>query len=132
VDVRGLDQRIKPLLPHYMTMGHTGMGDMGEHLAMGHMKVPENSIPMLGGHGPFDYITMGGMFTVLKVRHGLKTYDDPGWYEHPKGTVAWQATADELRRDSVSGDGSAAPRPSTRPAAPAPPPSPAPGGHDHH
>jgi manganese oxidase len=32
---------------------------------------------------------MGGMFTMLKVRDRLGSYDvDPGWYEHPKGTVA--------------------------------------------
>jgi hypothetical protein len=32
---------------------------------------------------------MGGMFTVLKVREGLASYDeDPGWYQHPPGTVA--------------------------------------------
>jgi len=35
---------------------------------------------------------MGGMFTVLKVREDIRKgdYADPGWYEHPKGTVAYQ------------------------------------------
>ena len=61
------------------------------------MAVPKNSIPMVGGKGPFGYIDMGGMFTVLKVRDGITTYDDPGWYEHPPGTVADAATAEELR-----------------------------------
>ena len=28
------------------------------------------------------------MFTVVKVRDGLTSYDDPGWYRHPPGTVA--------------------------------------------
>lgn len=92
-----LDQKIRKLLPDYMTMGETGMGDMGE---MG-MAVPRNSIPMVGGKGPFDYITMGGMFTILKVRRDLASYDDPGWYEHPPGTVARAATADELRADGI-------------------------------
>ena len=50
-----------------MTMGETGMGDMAE---MG-MPVPKNSIPMVGGKGPFGYIDMGGMFTILKVREGI-------------------------------------------------------------
>ena len=27
---------------------------------------------------------MGGMFTVLKVRDGITSYDDPGWYKHPR------------------------------------------------
>jgi len=31
---------------------------------------------------------MGGMFTILKVREGITTYDDPGWYKNPPGTVA--------------------------------------------
>lgn len=101
VDTKGLDQQIKPLLPAYMTMGQTGMGDMAEMLGGGHMKVPDNSIPMLGGRGPFGYVAMGGMFTVLKIRPNLTSYDDPGWYQHPKGTVAWKAGTNELRRDGV-------------------------------
>jgi len=78
-------------------MGDTGMGDMAE---MG-MPVPANSIPMVGGKGPFSYIDMGGMFTVLKVRRDIATYDDPGWYTHPPGMVADAATPDELRRDGI-------------------------------
>ena len=62
-----------------MNMGPGGMGDMGEM----RMDVPDNSIPMVGAQGPYDYITMGGMFTILKVRDGLTSYDDPGWYENP-------------------------------------------------
>ena len=40
------------------------------------------------GHGPYGNIEMGGMFTVFKVRDGLTTYADPGWYRAPAGTVA--------------------------------------------
>jgi manganese oxidase len=65
------------------------------------MAVPRNSTPMVGGQGPFDYITMGGLFTVLKVREGITSYDDPGWYQHPQGTVASLAAADDLRRDGI-------------------------------
>ena len=91
-----LDEKARKLLPDYMTMGKDGMGDMGNMS----MAVPKNSLPMVGGQGQFDYITMGGMFTILKVRENLKSSDeDPGWYEHPKGTVADMATPDELRRD---------------------------------
>ncbi len=34
---------------------------------------------------------MGGMFTVVKIREGLakNDYTDPGWYKHPRGTVAY-------------------------------------------
>ena len=31
---------------------------------------------------------MGGMFTLLKVRDGITSYEDPGWYQNPAGTVA--------------------------------------------
>jgi hypothetical protein len=36
---------------------------------------------------------MGGMFTVFKVRDGIASYADPGWYEHPAGTVAHKVDA---------------------------------------
>ncbi len=97
VKTDGLDPKVRKLLPDYMTMGDTGMGEMGA-MSMG---APKNSIPMVGGAGPFGYIDMGGMFTVFKVRRTIKSYDDPGWYDHPKGTVAQSATAEELSRDGV-------------------------------
>jgi len=100
-----LDTKVRSLLPGYMTMGENGMGDMAEHIAAGHMKVPRNSIPMIGGPGPFDYITMGGLFTILKVREGITDYRDPGWYRHPEGTVASLADANALRRDQIDANG---------------------------
>lgn len=98
VHTDGLDRKIQNLLPSYMTMGETGMGEM----AAMDMPVPENSIPMKGGDGPFGMIDMGGMFTVLKVRDGITRYDDPGWYEHPRGTVADSASIEDLRRDGIA------------------------------
>ena len=109
-DMKGLDAAASRLLPEYMTMGETGMGGMGE---MG-MEVPKNSIPMRGGPGPFSYIDMGGMFTVLKVRHGLESYEDPGWYRHPSGTVAIKASSEELRRDGITTKRAAKPPSSVR------------------
>ena len=113
VNPEGLDEKITPLLPAYMTMGQEGMGDMAEHIEAGHMKVPHNSIPMIGGAGPYDYITMGGMFTILKVREQLpKGYgQDPGWYDPPPGTLAALAPAEVLRRNGIATDGSSAPKP---------------------
>ena len=98
VNTEGLNQKIRRFLPGYMTMGEDGMAEMGD---MG-MANPPNSIPMLGGEGPFGYITMGGMFTILKVREGLTSYDDPGWYNHPPGTLASEASPEELQRDGIS------------------------------
>ena len=92
-----LNSQVGRLLPGYMSMGETGMADMAE---MG-MAVPENSIPMVGAPGKHDYITMGGMFTVLKVRDELKNDDDPGWYENPAGTLALPAENDDLQRDGI-------------------------------
>jgi hypothetical protein len=110
VDLGNLDDRVRKLLPGYMTMGTKGMGSMGE---MG-MKVPRNSISMLGAEGPFSYIDMGGMFTVLKVRETLESYEDPGWYQHPTGTVSVIASAGELERDL--GELPDAASPGTKPA----------------
>ncbi len=90
-----LDKRVSTLLPGYMAMGESGMADMGE---MG-MPVPRNSIPMVGAPGKHDYIDMGGMFTILKVREDLTSYDDPGWYENPPGTLATLASNEDLQRD---------------------------------
>ena len=91
-------RRIRRMIPGYMTMGTDGMAEMGEM----DMPVPDNSIPMRGGPGAFGRIDMGGMFTILKVREDLTSYDeDPGWYEHPEGTVARPATAAELAADGV-------------------------------
>jgi hypothetical protein len=56
---------------------------------------------MVGGYGPFDYITMGGLFTILKVRENLTSYADPGWYGHPQGTVASLASTEALQRDGI-------------------------------
>ncbi len=88
-DVEG---RLAQVVPGTMLMGQTGMGDMME------MGAPRNSIPMMGGVGPFSRIDMGGMFTILKVRKDLTSYEDPGWFRHPDGTVAQSVTEEELRK----------------------------------
>jgi hypothetical protein len=55
------------------------------------MTGPKNTLPMMMGKGPFGNIEMGGMFTVVKVRDQLQSYDkDPGWYKHPEGTVSYK------------------------------------------
>ncbi len=88
VDHRGVARQIMNLVPDYMVMGERGMADMGEM----EMPIPENTLPMMTGQGPFGPIEMGGMFTVVKVREGLarNDYSDPGWYKHPPGTVAFE------------------------------------------
>ena len=95
-----MDKKLQSLLPGYMTMGQTGM-DMGKMADI--MPMPANSIPMKGAVGPFgDNIMMGGMFTIVKVRDRLASYDqDPGWYQHPPGTVALTASAEDLARDGI-------------------------------
>ncbi|RJQ77904.1 MAG: copper oxidase [Desulfobacteraceae bacterium] len=85
-------RRIRKLVPGYMAMGETGMAEHAAHTAVGHMPLPENTLPMMTGEGPFGTIEMGGMFTMVKVRDNQKPgdYTNPGWYEHPGGTVAWK------------------------------------------
>jgi FtsP/CotA-like multicopper oxidase with cupredoxin domain len=87
VDHRGVAERINRLIPDYMLMGERGMADMGEM----EMPLPDNTLPMMTGSGPFGPLEMGGMFSVVKVREGLarNDYKDPGWYKHPPGTVAY-------------------------------------------
>jgi FtsP/CotA-like multicopper oxidase with cupredoxin domain len=96
-DAQRIDRRVQSVLPGYMTMGHTGMGGM-EQMAM---PVPDNSIAMRGGAGPFGPIDMGGMFTLLKVRDRPSTEDGSGWYRHPAGTVAQRAEATRLGADGI-------------------------------
>jgi hypothetical protein len=56
------------------------------------MPAPDNTLPMMTGFGQFGPIEMGGMFTVVKVREGLAAndYGDPGWFQHPRGSVAYE------------------------------------------
>jgi FtsP/CotA-like multicopper oxidase with cupredoxin domain len=81
-----VEEKVRGLLPGYMPMGQNGMGNMME------MGRPKNTLPMMTGTGPFGAIEMGGMFTVLKVRDGLRSYEDPGWYKYPEGSVARKVT----------------------------------------
>lgn len=101
VDTSELDPRVRRVIPEYMSMGTTGMGGMGTM----DMPQPPNSIPMRGGPGPFSYIDMGGMVTVVKVREDPARADPAGWYQHPRGQVAEQATAAELRAAGVDPEG---------------------------
>ena len=89
VDQRELQSRLDALVPGSMAMGSDGMAEHARHAAHG-PGLP-NTLPMMTGEGPFGGIEMGGMFTVIKIREGLASYEsDPGWYTHPPGTVAWK------------------------------------------
>jgi len=100
VDHRGVAEKINRLVPGYMVMGDKGgsMGDMK-------MALPENTLPMMSGDGPFGNLEMGGMFTLLKVREGLTRgdYRDPGWYRHPPGSVAREWSGELLPAPSAPG-----------------------------
>ncbi|WP_199027014.1 multicopper oxidase family protein [Ralstonia sp. ASV6] len=94
VQQNDLANKMRNLVPDYMGMGEAGMADMGEM----EMPLPDNTLPMMTGQGPFGAIEMGGMFTVMKVRRDLprNSYADPGWYKHPKGTVAYEYTGNGI------------------------------------
>ena len=104
VGQKGIAEKINQVVPDYMVMGEHG-GSMGGM----EMPIPENTLPMMGGDGPFGSMEMGGMFTVVKVRKDQKPGDylDPGWYQHPAGTQAHEWS------------GALAPAPSASPALPA-------------
>jgi len=92
VDHRSVAEKITKLVPDYMVMGERGMHDMAEM----EMPLPDNTLPMMTGTGPFGAIGMGGMFSVVKVRDSVKAgdYADPGWYTHPKGALAYEYQGD--------------------------------------
>jgi len=96
VDQSGVEAEIRRMLPGYMAMGREGMAEHQQHTDSGHMKGPENTLPMMMGKGPYGNIEMGGMFTLIKVRDGLARgdYADPGWYRHPPGTQASRVSSD--------------------------------------
>jgi len=110
VEQADLAKKINRLIPDYMVMGDKGgsMGDM-------EMPLPDNTLPMMGGAGPYGSLEMGGMFSVVKVRKNLarNDYRDPGWYQAPPGTVAYEW------------------RGANQPAAAAPGPTPTAGGDNH-
>jgi manganese oxidase len=89
VDHRKIAGKIIKIIPDYMVMGERGMADMGGEMEM---PIPDNTLPMMSGAGPFGSMEMGGMFTTVKVRKDQKPddYKDPGWYKHPAGTVAYE------------------------------------------
>jgi hypothetical protein len=82
---------IRKLVPDYMPMGSAGMAEMGEM----EMPMPDNTLPMMTGFGQFGPLEMGGMFSVVKVREGLARddYRDPGHYQNPPGTVAYEVAS---------------------------------------
>lgn len=90
VDQRAVTEKITKLVPDYMQMGDKGMHDMAEM----EMPLPDNTLPMMTGSGPFGGVGMGGMFSVVKVRDNVARGDfkDPGWFKHPAGTVAREYT----------------------------------------
>lgn len=103
---QGIEERIKQYYPNFMgLMNINGMGDMFEmygsnrKMDMGSdMKFPSNLSP-IGSPGPFGVIEMGGMFTIFKVRDNLTSYTDPGWYQHPPGTIAEAVDMNDMKHD---------------------------------
>lgn len=96
-EVGELEQKIRRLVPGYVSMGEAGMGEMAHH----RHPVPGNSIPMRGFAGQFGAGIMGGMATMLKVREGDPGLEDPGPYTFPAGTVSPLATAEQMAADGI-------------------------------
>ena len=114
VSQKGVEKKIREIEPGYMAMGETGMDDMME---MG-MAGPENTLPMMGGDGPFEMIGMGGMFTTFKVHDDMPRFasqedyarkirepKDGGWYRNPPGTVAESITGKRPKKSETDGHG---------------------------
>ena len=114
VDHREVVRKITRLVPDYMVMGERGMADMGEM----EMPLPDNTAPMMTGQGPFGGVEMGGMFSVLKVRRQQPSgdYTDPGWFQHPPGSVAREWAGPMAEPARAAPQGSAALPAAERPA----------------
>jgi hypothetical protein len=97
-DASEFDIELAKHVPALAKMGQMGLDEHDDDVAV----IPPNSTPMAGGDGPHGYITMGGMFTVVKIRESLDGDTDPGWYVAPAGTQADLASAEDLARDGVS------------------------------
>ena len=123
VDHRGLVGRLQKLSPDYMVMGERGMADMKEM----EMLIPEQTLPMMAGHGPHGPIGMGGMFTTLKVRRDQPRgdYSDPGWYAQPAGTQAFEWTGPLPEPERFAAERPDAPKVEMNVRKPQ-------GGHDQH
>jgi FtsP/CotA-like multicopper oxidase with cupredoxin domain len=89
VDQSDLENKIAALVPNYMSAGD--MQSMNQP-----MPLPDNTLPMMGGTGPYGSIEMGGMFTMVKIRPDLAAgdYRDPGWYRPPRNSVAYLWTGE--------------------------------------
>ncbi len=103
VDHTNVMNQLVDLVPDYMVMGERGMSDMTEMP----MAIPENTTAMMTGQGPFGSVEMGGMFSMVKVRKDLAAddYSDPGWFDHPPGTVAYEWTGSLPQPDRASSAG---------------------------
>ncbi|MEJ8847768.1 copper oxidase [Variovorax rhizosphaerae] len=114
VDHQDVAKKITRLIPDYMVMGERGMADMGEM----EMPIPDNTARMMSGQGPFGSVEMGGMFSVMKVRKSQKAgdYSNPGWFKHPKGTVAYELAGDPPGAARAHGAGASALPAKNRPA----------------
>jgi len=106
VDHRDVAKQITDLIPDYMVMSERGMADMAEM----EMPLPDNTVPMMTGEGPFGSVEMGGMFSMVKVRKDQPKgdYSDPGWFKHPEGTVAFEydGPMPDIKRSSNAGNSS--------------------------
>jgi manganese oxidase len=95
-----LAKQITSLVPGYMSPA-SAMSNM----PMG-MPLPENTLPMMAGLGPYGQVEMGGMFTVMKIRANLAhgDYRDPGWYQPPAGSIAraWEGEPPPAERGGAA------------------------------
>jgi FtsP/CotA-like multicopper oxidase with cupredoxin domain len=105
VEQDDLARQITSLVPGYMSTG----GAMS-NMQMS-MPLPENTLPMMTGLGPYGDMEMGGMFTVMKIRANLAhgDYRDPGWYQAPAGSVAYAWEGEPPPAERGGGSAPAAP-----------------------
>lgn len=97
LDIDGLEEKIRELIPEYMAMGTSGMRDMTKT----GLPIPANSIPMLGFDGQFGQTVLGGMANILRIREKIQPDKKYGPYNFPRGSVSGPATLGDLERDDI-------------------------------
>ena len=97
---------VRALLPGYMTMGDTGMGEMAD---MRHAGPEEQHRRCSAPRARSRPSTWAACSRSSRCATTSTSYDDPGWYEHPAGTVASVADGGRARAPTASNpSGSAA------------------------
>lgn len=97
LDPTFMDEALAEVVPELLEGGRHTTGPRESESV-----IPTNTAAMIGKRGPKGMITMGGMFTILKIRDQIDEGKQPKWYRPSAAEQAGPATEQELKRDGIS------------------------------